>query len=111
MHFTSGREIGSRYIEFFKENGHPHVPPASLVPASDPTLRCVNAGMVQFKDIFLGNETRPYNRAVASQRVMRAGGTHNDLANVGPSIRHQTMFEMLGNFSFGDYFKREAIRL
>ncbi|MEO6456824.1 MAG: alanine--tRNA ligase [Chloroflexia bacterium] len=107
----SSREIRSRYIEFFKENGHTYVPSSSLVPANDPTLLFVNAGMVQFKDIFLGNETRSYKRAVTSQRVMRAGGKHNDLENVGPSIRHQTMFEMLGNFSFGDYFKREAIRL
>ncbi|HUP27473.1 MAG TPA: alanine--tRNA ligase [Chloroflexia bacterium] len=107
----SSREIRRRYIEYFVQNGHTYVPSSSLVPANDPTLLFVNAGMVQFKDIFLGNETRPYKRAVTSQRVMRAGGKHNDLENVGPSIRHQTMFEMLGNFSFGDYFKREAIEL
>jgi alanyl-tRNA synthetase len=106
----SSREIRERFIRYFVEKvGSTHVPSSSIVPANDPTLLFTTAGMVQFKDVFLGNETRPYKRAVTSQKVMRAGGKHNDLENVGPSIRHQTFFEMLGNFSFGDYFKREAI--
>jgi alanyl-tRNA synthetase len=105
----SSRQIRSLYIQFFEQNGHTHVPSSPVVPSNDPTLLFTNAGMVQFKDLFLGNETRPYKRAVSSQKCMRAGGKHNDLENVGPSIRHQTFFEMLGNFSFGDYFKRDAI--
>ncbi len=109
--YMSSREVRDRFIRFFVQNGSTHVPSSPLVPQNDPTLLFTTAGMVQFKDVFLGNETRPYKRAVTSQRCMRAGGKHNDLENVGPSIRHQTFFEMLGNFSFGDYFKREAIRL
>lgn len=109
MEYMSSREIRSRYLEFFARHGHTIVPSSSLVPQNDPTLLFTTAGMVQFKDVFLGNETRPYKRATTSQKCMRAGGKHNDLENVGPSIRHHTFFEMLGNFSFGEYFKREAI--
>jgi alanyl-tRNA synthetase len=109
MQGLSSREIRSRYIEFFQEKEHTHVPSSLIVPDNDPTLLFTTAGMVQFKDVFLGTETRPYKRAVSSQKCMRAGGKHNDLENVGPSIRHHTFFEMLGNFSFGDYFKRVAI--
>ncbi len=109
MEYMSSREVRSRFIQFFIDNGHTRVSSSSLVPANDPTLLFTSAGMVQFKDVFLGNETRPYKLATTSQKCMRAGGKHNDLENVGPSIRHQTFFEMLGNFSFGDYFKREAI--
>jgi len=109
MEYMSSRDIRRRYLEFFAENGHTIVPSSSLVPSNDPTLLFTSAGMVQFKDVFLGNETRPYKRATTAQKVMRAGGKHNDLENVGPSIRHHTFFEMLGNFSFGDYFKRDAI--
>src|SRR5712691_10342273 len=109
MEYMSRRDIRRRFLDFFAKNGHEIVPSSPLVPANDPTLLFTNAGMVQFKDVFLGNETRPYKRAATSQKVMRAGGKHNDLENVGPSIRHQTFYEMLGNFSFGDYFKREAI--
>ncbi len=103
-------EIRSRFIEFFVNNGHTHVPSSSLVPANDPTLLFVNSGMVQFKDVFLGQDKRPYKRATTAQRSLRAGGKHNDLENVGYTARHHTFFEMLGNFSFGDYFKRDAIR-
>src|SRR5829696_3431698 len=110
MEYMSSREIRSRYIEFFKEHGHTHVPSSSLVPANDPTLLFVNSGMVQFKDVFVGLDKRPYVRAVTAQRSVRAGGKHNDLENVGYTARHHTFFEMLGNFSFGDYFKRDAIR-
>jgi len=103
-------DIRSRFIEYFVAHGHTHVPSSSLVPANDPTLLFVNSGMVQFKDVFLGHEKRPYTRATTSQRSVRAGGKHNDLENVGYTARHHTFFEMLGNFSFGDYFKRDAIR-
>jgi alanyl-tRNA synthetase len=98
------------FLEFFRERGHTIVPSSSLVPANDPTLLFTNAGMVQFKDVFLGRERRDYDRATTSQRCVRAGGKHNDLENVGYTARHHTFFEMLGNFSFGDYFKRDAIR-
>ncbi len=103
-------DIRRRFIDYFVSNGHTHVPSSSLVPANDPTLLFVNSGMVQFKDVFLGVEQRPYKRATSSQRSVRAGGKHNDLENVGYTARHHTFFEMLGNFSFGDYFKRDAIR-
>jgi len=102
-------EIRACYLEFFRKNGHTIVPSSSLVPANDPSLLFTNAGMVQFKDVFVGKEVRDYSRAATSQRCVRAGGKHNDLANVGYTARHHTFFEMLGNFSFGDYFKREAI--
>ena len=102
-------EIRGSFLEFFRKNGHAVVPSSSLVPGNDPTLLFTNAGMVQFKDVFLGKETRDYSRAATRQRCVRAGGKHNDLENVGYTARHHTFFEMLGNFSFGDYFKREAI--
>ena len=103
-------EIRSSFLEFFRSKGHAVVPSSSLVPPGDPTLLFVNSGMVQFKDVFLGKEKRAYSRATSSQRSVRAGGKHNDLENVGYTARHHTFFEMLGNFSFGDYFKRDAIR-
>jgi alanyl-tRNA synthetase len=102
-------EIRGSFLEFFRKNGHAVLPSSSLVPGNDPTLLFTNAGMVQFKDVFLGKEVRDYSRAATAQRCVRAGGKHNDLENVGYTARHHTFFEMLGNFSFGDYFKREAI--
>jgi alanyl-tRNA synthetase len=103
-------EIRRTFLDYFEEQGHRIVPSSSLVPANDPTLLFTNAGMVQFKDVFTGRETRPYRRATTAQRCVRAGGKHNDLENVGYTARHHTFFEMLGNFSFGDYFKADAIR-
>jgi len=105
----STSEIRASFLEFFRKNGHTVLPSSSLVPVNDPTLLFTNAGMVQFKDLFLGKERRDYLRAATAQRCVRAGGKHNDLENVGYTARHHTFFEMLGNFSFGDYFKREAI--
>ena len=106
----SGDEIREQFLSFFEQKGHRRVPSSSLVPARDPTLLFANAGMNQFKDVFLGNEERGYLRATTSQKCVRAGGKHNDLENVGRTRRHHTFFEMLGNFSFGDYFKEDAIR-
>ncbi|OZI51369.1 alanine--tRNA ligase [Bordetella genomosp. 4] len=103
-------EIRQKFLQFFQSKGHTIVPSASLVPGNDPTLLFTNSGMVQFKDVFTGKETRSYSRATSSQRSVRAGGKHNDLENVGYTARHHTFFEMLGNFSFGDYFKRDAIQ-
>jgi len=102
-------QIRSKFLEFFAQRGHAVVASSPLVPGNDPTLLFTNSGMVQFKDVFLGKEARPYKRATTSQRSVRAGGKHNDLENVGYTARHHTFFEMLGNFSFGDYFKRDAI--
>src|SRR6266852_7428062 len=103
-------DIRQKFLDFFVQRGHVMVPGSSLVPANDPTLLFTNAGMVQFKDTFLGLEKRPYKRAASAQRCVRAGGKYNDLENVGYTARHHTFFEMLGNWSFGDYFNREAIR-
>jgi len=109
MRMMTSSEIRASFLEFFRKNGHTVLPSSSLVPGNDPTLLFTNAGMVQFKDVFLGKDGRDYSRAATSQRCVRAGGKHNDLENVGYTARHHTFFEMLGNFSFGDYFKREAI--
>ncbi|HSG21312.1 MAG TPA: alanine--tRNA ligase-related protein, partial [Burkholderiaceae bacterium] len=103
-------EIRQKFLDFFASQGHTVVASSPLVPANDPTLLFTNSGMVQFKDVFLGRETRPYVRATSSQRSVRAGGKHNDLENVGYTARHHTFFEMLGNWSFGDYFKRESLK-
>src|SRR3954447_8606762 len=102
-------DIRKQFLEYFETNGHRQVPSSSLVPAGDPRLLFTNAGMNQFKDVFLGRAPRDYNRATTSQKCVRAGGKHNDLENVGRTARHHTFFEMLGNFSFGDYFKEDAI--
>jgi len=106
---VTSREIRKKFLEYFAQRGHTIVPSSSLLPEKDPTLLFVNAGMVQFKNLFLGVETRPYTRATTCQKCVRAGGKHNDLENIGKTLRHHTFFEMLGNFSFGDYFKKEAI--
>ncbi|GEB36381.1 alanine--tRNA ligase [Gluconacetobacter liquefaciens] len=106
---TSTNDIRATFLDYFAANGHQIVPSSSLVPRNDPTLLFTNAGMVQFKNVFTGQETRPYARATTAQKVVRAGGKHNDLDNVGYTARHHTFFEMMGNFSFGDYFKPEAI--
>src|SRR6478672_6196955 len=107
----SGSQIRRKFLDFFVQHGHKEVHSASLVPVNDPTLLFANAGMNQFKDVFLGVEKRDYKRACSSQKVVRAGGKHNDLDEVGRTSRHHTFFEMLGNFSFGDYFKEGAIQL
>ena len=106
----STNDIRTQFLKFFEGRGHKIVHSSSLVPANDPTLLFTNAGMVQFKDIFTGLESRDYKRATTAQRCVRAGGKHNDLENVGYTARHHTFFEMMGNFSFGDYFKRDAIQ-
>src|SRR5689334_20138784 len=105
----TGSDIRETFLRYFEQRGHRRIHSSSLVPANDPTLLFTNAGMNQFKDVFLGLEKRDYLRATTSQKCVRAGGKHNDLENVGFTNRHHTFFEMLGNFSFGDYFKREAI--
>ncbi|MBU1247820.1 MAG: alanine--tRNA ligase, partial [Proteobacteria bacterium] len=104
------RDIRTKFLEYFKKNGHTQVESSPLIPKDDPTLLFTNAGMVQFKKLFLGQEKRNYVRATTSQKCLRVGGKHNDLENVGRTARHHTFFEMLGNFSFGDYFKEDAIR-
>ena len=104
-------EIRSAFLDYFRKNDHEVVASSPLVPRNDPTLMFTNAGMVQFKNVFTGLEQRPYSRAATSQKCVRAGGKHNDLDNVGYTARHHTFFEMLGNFSFGDYFKERAIEL
>src|SRR5712691_4775739 len=105
----TANEIRSSFLKYFEKNGHTIVPSSPLVPADDPTLLFTNAGMNQFKDAFLGREKRGYTRATTSQKCMRVSGKHNDLDNVGPSLTHHTFFEMLGNFSFVDYFKSSAV--
>ena len=108
---TGVNEIRSAFLEFFRKEGHEVVPSSPLVPRNDPTLMFTNAGMVQFKNVFTGQEVRSYKRAATAQKCVRAGGKHNDLDNVGYTARHHTFFEMLGNFSFGDYFKERAIEM
>jgi alanyl-tRNA synthetase len=110
MDYMTSAELRQAFLDYFHRQGHAIIPSSSLIPANDPTLLFTNAGMVQFKDVFLGSDQRPYSRAATAQRCVRAGGKHNDLENVGYTARHHTFFEMLGNFSFGDYFKRDAIR-
>ena len=109
MQYRTGNDIREQFLRFFETKGHRRVHSSSLVPHNDPTLLFANAGMNQFKDLFLGAEKREYSRATTSQKCVRAGGKHNDLENVGFTRRHHTFFEMLGNFSFGDYFKKDAI--
>src|SRR5574341_2416995 len=111
MKQLTSAQVRQAFLDFFSQHGHEVVASSSLVPGNDPTLLFTNAGMVQFKDAFLGLEKRDYLRATTAQKCMRVSGKHNDLENVGPSPRHHTFFEMLGNFSFGDYFKAEAIEL
>src|SRR5215475_14232550 len=106
----TSQQIRQAFLDFFGRREHEVVASGPLVPANDPTLLFANAGMVQFKDVFTGRERRPYKRAASSQKVIRISGKHNDLEAVGPSPRHHTFFEMLGNFSFGDYFKEDAIK-
>src|ERR1700752_5443214 len=107
----TGAELREAFLRYFEGQGHTRVRSSSLVPGTDPTLLFTNAGMVQFKGVFLGEERREYVRATTCQKCVRAGGKHNDLENVGHTARHLTFFEMLGNFSFGDYFKERAIEL
>src|SRR6266496_1252023 len=106
----TGSELRQSFLEYFRTHGHTVVRSSPLVPANDPTLLFTNSGMVQFKSVFLGEERRDYVRAASAQKCVRAGGKHNDLENVGRTARHHTFFEMLGNFSFGDYFKEDAIK-
>src|SRR5712691_6786310 len=108
---TTVNQVRTAFLDFFARNGHEVVASSPLVPRNDPTLMFTSAGMVQFKNVFTGQETRPYSRATTAQKCVRAGGKHNDLDNVGYTNRHHTFFEMLGNFSFGDYFKELAIPL
>src|SRR4051812_39424978 len=102
-------DVRQGFISYFEKQGHRHLPSARLIPDGDPTLLFTNAGMNQFKNVFTGLEKRDYTRAVTAQKCVRAGGKHNDLENVGHTARHHTLFEMMGNFSFGDYFKKDAI--